>query len=728
MSRSWLLAIIVVMEVSSIADEKPSGIGRPKVGLVLGGGGALGISHIGVLRVLEEQRVPIDYICGTSMGAIIAGLYASGMSPDEIEAFLSGLDWNEVMTDETPRRELYYRRKLEDQRYLLTVGLGWKGLKMGTGMAAGQKFNNLLQLQAQRSATITDFNQLPIPYRAVATDLQSGEAYVMDHGNLARAMRASMAVPGAFTAVEIDGHLLVDGGIVNNLPVDVAKAMGADIVIAVDVGAAADKVDPEKLKTMVGIIGRTYAIAQRPEQMEQYKRADIGLQPDLEGFTASQFARVAELVPKGEAAARTKVAEFQKLAVSAGEYDAFLTRQRHAPPAAIRIDAVEVSGNQRVSEQNIRGRIYSATNSLFNTKTMQYDLMRIYGIGEFEQVLYRLDQQDEETGTLSYDVTEDPAGPLYLSVGLNLRSDFQNDTDWNMLLNLTRRSIGQLGAEWRNEAVLGSTQALRSEFYQPLDHGGIFFVAPAIDYCSELHDLYDGKSHIATYDVETTEAKIDFGIQLRSYAELRIGSVIGNGQGKVDTGTAGLPEFDDDYAGPAFNLVVDRKDRTYFAREGYYFSARGFFPNEDWGGDVSFDKLSLDFAKNYSLDDHTLSLELKYGTDLGSDLPGYAQFTLGGPNSFSGLAQDQFRGSTLGVASLGYRYRLKELPSQLGRGIYTLTRVDAGNVWEDNMDSDLRYGATIGVGVDLGVGPLYLTYGFADGGYRSLYFAFGSDF
>ena len=194
MKKGLLLAYVGLMAVLASAEENTAS-NRPKIGLVLGGGGALGISHVGVLRVLEEQRVPIDYICGTSMGAIIAGLYASGMSPDEIEAFLMGLDWNEVMTDKTPRRELYFRRKLEDQRYLITMGIGRQGLKMGTGMAAGEKFNNLLQLQIQRSATITDFDQLPIPYRAVATDLQSGGAYVMDHGNLARAMREEFVQP-----------------------------------------------------------------------------------------------------------------------------------------------------------------------------------------------------------------------------------------------------------------------------------------------------------------------------------------------------------------------------------------------------------------------------------------------------------------------------------------------------------------------------------------------------
>lgn len=710
--------------------EGQEGSGRPKVGLVLGGGGALGIAHVGVLRVLEEQRVPIDYIAGTSMGAIIAGLYASGMSPDEIEAFLAGLDWNEVMTDATPRRELFFRRKLEDQRYLLELGLGRKGLKMGTGMAAGQKFNNLLQLQVQRAATITDFNKLPIPYRAVATDLQSGEAFVMDHGNLARAMRASMAVPGAFTAVEIDGRLLVDGGIVNNLPVDVVKAMGADIVIAVDVGSDADKVDPAKLRTMVGILSRTYAIAQRPEQVEQFKKADIGLQPKLAGFTASQFSRVKELIPPGEEAARAKIPELRKLDIGAEEYAAYIIRHRCADPSGIRIESVAVSGQKRVSEKAIRGRIKSQPGETFDPAKMQLDLMRIYGIGELEQVLYRLEQTQEGAGTLHYEVTEKPAGPLYLNVGLNLRSDFRNDSDWNLLVNLTRRSINGLGAEWRNEAIIGSTEALLSEFYQPLDHGGYLFVAPTIDYRSEKQDIYFDKELIAEYDAKTAEARLDFGLQLRSYAELRVGPVVGNGKFDVHTGIPGLPEFDDDYIGPAASLIVDRQDRTYFPRQGYYFSLQGIFPNTDYGGDVSYDRLEGNFRLAHSAGDHTLELGLEGGSALGSELPPYAEFLLGGPDSFAGLAQDQFRGSTLGTASIGYRYRLKTLPPQLGRGIYTITRYDTGNVWDETgIDvKDLRHGLALGIGVDTEFGPLNFTYGLADGGYARFYFSLGSDF
>lgn len=723
------IAALVLLGIATASAQTAPEKGRPKIGLVLGGGGALGLSHIGVLKVLEEHRVPVDYIGGTSMGSIIAGLYACGMGPDEMQQFLESLDWNEVMNDATPRREQFFRRKLEDQRFIFEMGLNWGGPKMGTGMAAGQKFNNLMQLITLRASSITNFDRLPIPYRAVATDLQSGTPFVIDHGSVAAAMRASMAVPGVFTASEIDGHILVDGGIVNNLPVDVVKTMGADIIIAVDVGSDADQVDPESLKSLTGILGRTYTIAQRPEQMEMFKRADIGIQPVLAGLTAGDFGRVADFVPKGEKAARGKSAELAKLGVSAGEYAKFLAKQRVANPETVRVGEVTVTGNERVSERIIRGRIRSRPGAPFDAQQMQKDLMRVYGIGEFEQVLFRLKPNADGTSTLNYDVKEKSWGPTYFKYGLRLRSDFDKDADWAMLLNVTRMSINPLGAEWKNELQLGSTQDIFSEFYQPLDARGFLFLAPNIDYKSEIQDVYVDGEHVADYDVKRTEARLEVGLQLRSFAELRAGPLWGKAKASVETGSTDLPELDEDYAGWTGSLVVDRQDRTLFAREGYYFATRGVFAREAMGGDRDFDKVTLNARKQHSFGDHTFTLGLQGGTSLDSDLPAYAQFTLGGPFGFAGLAEDQFRGSYLGVASLGHRYRLLQLPSQLGRGVYTIARFDTGNVWRDDVDTDdLRYGGALGLGADTAIGPIYLAYGRADGGFGRFYFSLGTAF
>lgn len=702
---------------------------RPKVGLVLGGGGALGLAHIGVLKVLEEQHIPIDYIAGTSMGSIIGGLYASGMSPAEIQSFLAGLDWNDVLSDATPRRELFFRRKLDDQRYLFEMGLNWGGPKMGTGLAAGQKFNNLLQFFTLRAGAVTNFNELPIPFRAVATDLQSGTPYVMSHGNLATAMRASMAVPGVFTSMEIEGHHLVDGGIVDNLPVDVVKAMGADIVIAVDVGADADKVSPEDLKSLSGIVGRTYAVAQRPGQLAAFRRADIGIQPALAGFTASQFERVNEFVPQGEQAARLKLAELAPFSQSAADYSRFLARQRRANPEALRVSAITVSGNRRVSEAVIRGRIQSQPDALLDRTAVERDLRRIYGLGEFEQVQFKLKPAADGTSELNYALKEKPWGPLYLKYGLVLQSDFDKDAEWAMLLNVTRMSLNELGAEWRNELQFGSRQDLLSEFYQPLDLHGFFFVAPNLEYKSQIEGVYQGNQRVADYSVNQFEARMDLGIQLRQYAELRVGPVWGHVKADVSTGAEDLPTLDETYSGWATSLTIDRQDRTLFAREGYYLKLNGLFADTALGGEHSFNKVSGAFREQYSMGDHTVILGLQGGSSLGSTLPAYEQFTLGGPFVFAGLHEFQFRGSYLGVGSLGYRYRLLTLPSQLGRGVYAQVRFDTGNVWQDSVDTgDLRYGGACGLGADTAIGPLYLAYGLADGGFSCWYFSLGTAF
>jgi NTE family protein len=724
------IALVMVPLLASQAEEGTNAV-RPKIGLVLGGGGALGFAHIGVLRVLEEARVPIDYIAGTSMGSIIGGLYACGMSPDEIESFLGSLDWNEVMSDKTPRRDLFFRRKIEDQRYLFEMGAGFGRPKMGSGMAAGQKLNNVIQYMTLRSSSITNFDNLPIPFRAVATDLESGTPYVIDHGNLSRAMRASMAVPGAFTPAKLDGHLLVDGGIVNNLPVDVAKAMGADVIIAVDVGSSGDKVEAKELRSLGAILGRTYAIAQRPEQIKNFKSADIGIQPPLLGFTASQFDGLAKIAPEGEKAAREKLGALARYSVSPEEHAKYLARQRRPAQVSIPIGKIEVIGNDRVSESSIRGRIGSQPGEPFDRQQVNRDLRRIYGIGEFEQVLFSLRPEPDGTSTLLYDTREKDWGPTYFKYGLRLQSDFEKDAQWGMLLNLTRMSINDLGGEWRNELEIGSLQDITSEFYQPLDSRGFLFVAPSAEYRSELQDVYEKDQRTAIYDVTKTVGRFDVGVQVRDYAEIRAGPFWGHVKAKVDTGTADLPEVSDELSGWNTSLIVDRQDRTVFARQGHYFRADGQFAIKGMGGDRNYDKVTLVYRGQKSIGDHTGVLGLRYGTSLDTDLPAYNQFTLGGPFGFAGLAESQFRGSEQAIASLGYRYRLVELPSALGRGIYAITRVDYGNVWEKESDvdvSDCRTGVAVGLGVDSSMGPISLAYSLADGGYSLWYFSLGTAF
>lgn len=719
---------------SSPSDGSPdSPSPRPRIILALGGGGAKGFAHIGVLKVLEELRIPVDGIAGTSMGAIIGGLYASGMSPEEIEAFMKRLDWWDILNDETPRKELDFRRKLEDQRYLLGFELGLQRFRpvVPSGVASGQKFNNIMQMLVLRAAGIRKFDRLPIPFRAVATDIETGEAVVLDRGNLATAMRASMAVPGVFTPVDLDGRLLVDGGIVNNIPADVARAMGADIVIAVDLGASDAEVSRDDLRSIMALVNRTYILMQRPRQLETLKNADIVIAPNLKGMTASQFHRVADIIPTGTEAARAMREQLEALSVDADTFDAFLQRQRRPGGEPLMVGSITVSGNQRVSEKAIRGRLISRAGEPLDTDNVSIDLMRIYGIGEFEQVLFRVSPEDDETYELRYDAKEKPWGPTYVRLGFRLESDLEKTTDWGLLLNVTRRSVNRLGAEWANDIQLGQTHGIASEFYQPLDEAGFFFVAPGLRYSSQLVDIYDKGEKIAEYDTGALLGRFDLGVQLRHYAEARAGVVWGTVRADVKTGAADLPTIDEQVGGVVAGLTVDRLDRSVFSREGYYASVIGFFTGQGLGSDRTYDKLLAVYDQYMSLGNHTFGLAFEAGSSLGTHLPEYDKFYIGGVDSLPGLGENELTGSYAGALSVSYGYRFAQLPPSLGRGLYGIIRVGAGNTWENADDADiedLRYGAGIGLGADTEFGPLYIGYGHADEGDYKFYFSVGTVF
>jgi len=733
MLKRWLLAVLVAVAIHPLLAREPKDDGaRPKIGVVLGGGGALGIAHVGVLRVLEEMRIPIDYIGGTSMGAIISGLYASGLSPDEIEQFLLEQDWWDVMNDHTPRRELEFRRKSDDQRYFFECGTYRGKLTFGSGAAAGQKFNNLLETETLRSVEITDFDKLPIPYRAVGTDLRTGQGVVLDHGSLSTAMRASMAVPGAFTPVEWGDHILVDGGLVNNIPVDVVRGMGAETIIAVDVGGSGVMAQTNySYKTIAEVLSRTYSILQRPDQEKQLERATLVITPDLRGFKASHFQKGAGIIPRGEQAARALGDQLKSYSVDEETYRKYLARQRRTPPGSIPISKVVLTGNQRVDTRVAEGRVQSRPGAPLDLEQVTLDLLHLYGLGEFEQVRYLVTPGPDGSNTLEFAMKEKNWGPNYVRVGLRLQSDLDQESDWGLLLNFRKTSLNRLGAEWNNELQVGSQFRMLSEIYQPLNTRGLFFVAPSVEYKDSVQGLYSNGQRNAEYDVRSIEVRGDVGVQLRRYAELRAGPIWRDVKAEVKTGSSDLPEVEENEAGWSVKLTVDRLDRTIFAREGYYFRAMGEFIQEGMGSPSSYEKLVAEYMQHVSFGDHTLSLGLRAGTDRDTDMPVYSQFRVGGESSFVGLSEGELRGQEYGVLTLAHRYRLMLLPPSMGRGVYVITRFDTGNVWNDpeSMDyGDVRYGAGVGLGADTAMGPMYLGYGIADEGSSSFYLSLGTIF
>ncbi len=728
MKKTVLAAILALSLLSSLhADEK-----RPKIGLVLGGGGALGFAHVGVLQELEALQIPIDYIGGTSMGAIVAGMYASGMSPDEIERKFSEMDWWDVIKDQSPHQFLDYRRKLDDKRFMgMEFGLKKKKIEFSPGMAFGQRFNNMLESFCMNSVGITDFDQLNIPYRAVATDLRSGTSVALKSGSLALAMRASMAVPGAFTPVRIDDMVLVDGGILDNIPVEVVRKMGADIVIAVDVGGTAAEQGAESDFTSMGeIIGRTYALMQRPAQEKQLALADVVIAPDLTGASAAQFEQASSIFPAGRKAAKELCESLKPYSVDADAFDAYLKKQRLRNQDDIQITDIQITGNNAVSEGVIRKRVHAQEGAL-DLETVRDDLSRIHGMGDFQTVTYSLNPKPEGYG-LEYNTAEKFWGPTYLHFGTKVEIATDSPALWSLLLNYTRTQLNPLGGELQAELEVGGNQRrVFAELYQPVSKSEHFFLAPSALYSLEKISVYEDNRDVADVDQRFATGGLDAGISFFEYGEARIGVLAGQAYVSGNSGGTSLSSLNDTIVGATLRLRLDQLNDPIFPSSGYQVDFDGLFASQDIGSSETFSKLEFKALAPFTLGSHTIIPKLALGHSLGTDLPFYAQFEVGGLNSFAGYASHQLRGNAYGVGSLEYRYRLGQLPPTLGNGIYALTRADAGRVWIDSSDvqlSDLTYGGMLGLGADTIIGTCTFAVGKAEDIPPRVYFLIGNPF
>jgi len=704
------------------------GVTRARFGLALSGGGARGLAHIGVLKVLEELHVPIDLIAGTSIGAVVGGLYASGMSPDEIAREMTRVDWVALFDDRPPRPDLPYRRKQDDSSAFIDLELGLRSgrILLPRGLIAGQKIGFLLKSLTARAAFIDDFDRLPIPFRAVATDLANGSMVVLSRGDLADAMRASMSLPGTIAPAEIDGRHLVDGGLVRNLPVDIVRGMGADVVIAVDVTTPYDPV--ESLKTLADVTRQVADMLTQDNVTEQSWKDDVLIRPEMATVSASNFMAGAEAVRRGEEATRAQADALRKYSLTSEAFEAHLREVRGAPPPLPpRIDSVRIEGASRVDRRILEKRIRTRSGSTLDLGVLQGDLSRLHGLGDFEKVDYRLSRTDGGVD-LVFHAEEKPWGPNYLRLGLTFVNDLEGDSDFGIRARYTRTRMDALGAEWRSDIKIGRNRSLVSEFHQPLDYSGVFFVAPSVSLFGQFVNLYDGDQRVAEYEPRGATAALDAGAELDRYGEVRIGVLRGRVKAAAAVGTRDLPEFDIATGGLTGRIVIDRLDNPYFPTQGRFGLVDLFLSRRSLGADLSYDKMAGSFAQVFHRGRHRVYCSLDGGTNLGTEVPFYDEFLVGGFGSLSGFKEGQLRGPLFGVARLGYYVRSGRLSGRFGRGVYLGGWVEAGNAWATRSEArldNLIYSGTVGAGVDTFLGPAYVAYGRSDDGHDSLYLSLG---
>ncbi len=713
-----LLVLVVILVVGVAHAQEP----RPRIGLVLSGGGARGLAHVGVLKVLEEQRIRIDAVAGTSMGAIVGGLYASGMSAHEVEREVRAIDWTNVFEPRQERQHLSQRRKEEDFEFSALFEFGLRDGELRAPVAAvnTRRLESLLRRYTLPVRTVDAFDRLPIPFRAVATDLETGAAVVLDHGDLSTALRSSMSVPGVFSPIDVDGRVLGDGGLVNNVPIDVARAMGVDVVIVVNVGTPL--AGRNSLSSALGVT--TQMINILTEQNVQRSLATMGerdvlVAPQLGTLTAGDFERSAELISLGERGARAALTRLQPLARSADEYAQWRSAlpsgsPKHASEAALA--AVGFEGDTVTNPARFAAQLEMQPGQPFDRARAERDVRTLMSSGDYLRVDYRIvtrGGRDE----LVFDLDDKPWGPNYLRVGLDLSTDFDGRGSFNLKLSHNRHWLTPSGTEWRNRVQIGAVPSLFTEIYHPLNWTiGIsndWFVAAYAGIERRYGTLYNERGdELARYKRNDSRIGLDLGQPWGRFGEVRLGLTSQRLSAEptlVSADVTGVPKkVHSTDVGARLAVVVDQLDYANFPTLGYRLVGQMSLGERSTAG--RFQQLETSAMGVQTFGAHSFSL---FGALRGASqrepqaIGGYA---LGGFHQLSGYRDGQLLGNYVAFSRLTWYWRLPYTPLA-ARGLFLGATAEAGNAWATRADAregQLRTGMSVFVGADTGLGPLYL--------------------
>ena len=709
---------------SRSSDQPPEpGADRPRIGLVLSGGGARGAAHIGVIRALEEMKIPIDAVAGTSMGAVVGGLYAAGLSGQEIEEVFRSIDWKDLFQDRAPRKDLVYRRKQDDRSFLASGGLGVRaddGVVLPLGLVQGQKITQVLRSATMRVADVQDFDRLPTPFRALATDLENGDAVVLRSGDLATVLRASMSAPGVLSPVEIGGRMLVDGGLVDNLPVDLVREMGVDIVIAVDVSFPLARRDG--LASPLDVTNQMIAIMVRRGTADSIRRLgerDVLVSPELGRMTAIDFARMPQVVSAGQVAVTRESERLAALALPAADFGTYVAaRQRVADPS-FEVAFVRPAPRSEADARRIDAVFGSLVNQPLDTDALQRKAYRQYGLDRFEAVDYRVVRDDGERG-LEIDLRRKSWGPNFLRVGMSIESDYEGGTVANAGARLLMTGVNSLDGEILLDSQLGEDPHFIAELFQPLTLTTDLFVAPGFRYQLETLQIVQDGRRVAQYRNRDTDVSLAVGAELSNWGEVRVGVRRGNGSSRVMIGEPVVPGENFDIGAAFLEFGYDRLDSAYFPKHGQAFRANWLSENEALGASGDADIVAASWILARTSGRNSLVLSMEGGSALDDKVVSPQElFTLGGFLNLSGLPRDALIGTQYGIVrTIAYRRvsrggtGLFEFPAYLGASF------EIGNVWPDKdaVDfGDLKTGGSLFLGAETPFGPLYLAGGLAEG-------------
>ncbi len=732
--RSVTIVLLALILAIPAASEEPAEDG-PKVVLVLSGGGARGFAHIGVLRVLEELHIAPDLIVSTSMGSIIGGMYASGWSPDEIEEVVKAVDWDGIFTDKVPRTDLSFRRKQDDRPVMIDGRLHFNGFKptISSGVIQGQKLNLLLSALESLAVTSTDFDRLPIPFRAVAADIANGEAVVISSGNLAQAMRASMSVPGALPPVMLDGRELVDGGIAANLPIGIAKDLGAQHIIAVDISSPLISED-EELGSFVQIFTHLNSLltaSNRDRDVALLGPSDLLIRPDLGDISFISFDRAQEAAAIGEEAARHDADSLRGFAAGEQRWAEFSSRPRATPDEKMTIETVRIDNTSHVGDRLVRDALTLDVPEIFDTDTLIQALLELYNTRYFGRIGFHIEEA-EDSKELVVDTPPPSWGPGSLQFGVGFFDDFNGDDGYALTVRHQLLPVNRRGGEWETLFEIGTVGGIASEFYQPLDWKMRWFVAPSAEYLRGTQKIWFEGEAIAEYEFRTAEARLAAGRVLGKWGELRLGAFTSDVRGKPLIGNPDFESVGERRGGGTLSFRIDTEDSVVFPRSGADVNILYTVSSETLGAETEFERIwgSASYAQSFG--EYTIVPFIEYGDNLEPAESFFDLFFIGGFGRLSGLGEKELFGERVFLARLlGYRRLVNMNIVGMQVLIYAGGSIEAGNAYfgdEPLTWDSLQNAWSVFVGADTFIGPAILGYGHSEGGRNRVYFSIGHQF
>jgi len=683
---------------------------RPRIGLALSGGGALGLVEIGIIQWMEENHIPVDRVAGTSMGAIIGAMYATGMSPAEIQNFARKINWEEALSPEPAYTQLSYRRTQDRRDYLINAPLGLKhGLSGPNGVNPGQQVGLLLDRIAFPESGVTNFDDLPIPFRCVATDMQTGEAIVLGDGSLAQSVRASMAIPGVFTPVELKGRMLADGGMVQNIPVETAKGMGADEVIAIELRLPPG--DVSQLGSLVGVLSRAIDVMITQNERLSLALATTKISVDMKGFWVTDYSRVDELIKLGYKTAAADSADLLHYAIQdPAEWQSYLDERKARKRAPItKVDSILVTGADGDINQRIQQQLKKDVGKPLDLRALETQLTHIAGNGQFDDLGY---EGFVQKGVPSLRVTahDKTYGPPFVDLDVNVEGSGVAAFDFSAGARVTFMDVAHRGGEWRNDVLFGSSNLAATEFYQPIDLSH-FFVAPYAFASKFARNSFSGLTRVAVFGDERAGGGFDIGYDSGRRSEFRIGYELFDAKLSPLIGATGLPIVHGSTGQFRARYVWDGQDSPSVPSRGSRVVATMSRVLQSPDLPRPINQLEVETSNFLPIGGKTsLFSDVSGGTTFRGQAGPFQVFNLGGPFRLGAYLPYEFLGNNYAYASLGFRRELYRLPQLVGKEIYWGGWYEAGSAFGTRANDFgpvvVRGTFNLGVIADTFVGPI----------------------